>query len=252
MGNQRQAGLSTPPRADLPTAAALVAAAVLPSLIAWLYFFALNRDGVPDLARKAISAAGKGMEVALLLAFVLFWERRRPRPSWPRMDGLVLGLGFGLIVAAGMLVLYFGWLRGSSLLRATATPLLGFLRNVGLDSLPGFLALAAFVTVANSLFEEVYFRWFIFGRMRGFLSLPAAVVLSALVFMAHHVILLIYYLPGQFLMGVLPLSLCIAVGGAMWAWLYARTDSLYAPWLSHAVIDAAILTIGWDLLQWAG
>ena len=101
------------------------------------------------------------------------------------------------------------------------------------------------------MFEEYYFRWFLFGRMRAFLPLPAALVLSGLVFMAHHVILLNYYLPGQFwIIGIF--SLCIATGGMTWSWLYARTGSLYAPWLSHAVIDVVILAIGWDLLQHAG
>jgi len=72
-------------------------------------------------------------------------------------------------------------------------------------------------------------------------------VLSALAFTAHHVILLTVYFPGQFWTAVAPLSLAIAAGGAMWAWLYARTGALYAPWVSHAVIDLAVLAVGWDL-----
>jgi membrane protease YdiL (CAAX protease family) len=38
------------------------------------------------------------------------------------------------------------------------------------------------------------------------------------------------------------------VGGMVWAWLYWRTGSIYAPWLSHLLIDAAIFTAGYDLL----
>jgi hypothetical protein len=70
--------------------------------------------------------------------------------------------------------------------------------------------------------------------------------------MAHHVIVLGVYLPGRFVSRALPFSLAIAVGGAVWAWLYGRADSLYPSWLSHLLVDAAIFVIGWDLLQRAG
>jgi uncharacterized protein len=42
-------------------------------------------------------------------------------------------------------------------------------------------------------------------------------------------------------------SLSVAVGGAFWAWLYQRTGSLYGPWLSHLLVDAAIFLVGYDL-----
>jgi hypothetical protein len=35
----------------------------------------------------------------------------------------------------------------------------------------------------------------------------------------------------------------------VWAWLYERTQSVWAPWLSHLVVDAAIYVIGYDLLR---
>ena len=252
MGELRPAEPPAPPRADAATATALVVAAVLPSLVMWWYFIVLAGPQCPELLRTAVYAGGKVAQFALPLAFVLLWERRRPWPSRPRRDGLLLGFGFGLAVAVGLLALYFGWLRDSPLLAKTATPVLTVLRGFGVATLPGFLALAASLTVVNSLFEEYYFRWFVFGRMRAFMPLPAAVVLSALVFMAHHVILLSVYLPGQFWTLAVPLSLCVACGGGLWAWLYARTGSVYAPWLSHAVIDAAVLAVGWDLLRRGG
>jgi membrane protease YdiL (CAAX protease family) len=243
---------ASPPRADAPTALALVVAAVLPSVLTWWYFVGLAGPESPALLRKAVYAGGKVAQFALPLAFVLLWERRRPWPSRPRADGLLLGTGFGLAVAAGVLALYFGWLRDSQLLARSATPVLTVLRGFGVDALPGFLVLAASLSVANSLFEEYYYRWFVFCRLRAFMPLPAALVVSALVFMAHHVILLSVYLPGQFWTLAVPLSLCVACGGGLWAWLYARTKSIYAPWLSHAIIDAAVFAVGWDLMRRGG
>ena len=51
---------------------------------------------------------------------------------------------------------------------------------------------------------------------------------------------------------MLPASLGVAVGGAAWAWLYERTGSVLAPWVSHLLIDATLFVIGWDLLRRAG
>ncbi len=252
MGDRENAGLPGGPRADLPTALAVLFAASLPSLVIWLHFIVLSGDDVPPLLRFAVDAGGKVIAVAFPLLFMVLWERRRPQMTWPRRDGLLLGFGFGLAVAAGILALYFGWLRSSPLLRSAPTPVLAVLQQMGADQLPGFLVLAVFISVGNSLLEEYYFRWFIFGRLRAFLPLPAAIGTSALVFMAHHVILLSVYLPGQFWTLTVPFTLCIAVGGALWAWLYYRTGALYAPWLSHAVIDAAILVVGWDMMHHVG
>src|SRR5262249_47344598 len=87
-----------------------------------------------------------------------------------------------------------------------------------------------------------------FGRLQRVLPLIAAIVTSSLGFMAHHVVVLSVYFPGQFLTAVMPFSLGVAVGGAVWAWLYHHTNSLAATWLSHVLVDAAIMAVGYDLL----
>ena len=66
--------------------------------------------------------------------------------------------------------------------------------------------------------------------------------------MAHHVLVLATFFgwtsPATYLF-----SLAIAVGAAVWAWLYARTDSIYGPWLSHLLVDAGIFLIGYDMVR---
>jgi len=243
---------NSPPKADMPTALVLVIAAVLPSIMAWLYFFVLAGSHGSDPFRQGAYGAGKLVQFAFPLVFVWFWERGRPRPRWPGMAGVALGLGFGLVVAAGIFALYFGWLRDSSVLEGTPVLLHHILDSFGVAGASSYVALAIFYVTAHSLFEEYYYRWFVFGRMRAFLPLSAAIGLSSLVLMAHHVILLAAYLPGQFWKAVVPLSLCVAIGAGVCEWLYARTQSLYAPWLSHAIVDAALFAIGWDLLRRGG
>ena len=97
--------------------------------------------------------------------------------------------------------------------------------------------------------EEYYWRWFVFGRLRRHLSFGPAAAVSSLAFMSHHVIVLYVYLPGYFWTAVVPLSLCVAVGGVVWAWLFEQTRSIYAAWLSHLLVDAGIFAIGYDLLR---
>jgi membrane protease YdiL (CAAX protease family) len=65
--------------------------------------------------------------------------------------------------------------------------------------------------------------------------------------MAHHVVVLAVYFPGRFFTAALPLSLGIAIGGMFWCWLYERTGSIIATWVSHFLIDGAIMIVGYDL-----
>jgi hypothetical protein len=73
-------------------------------------------------------------------------------------------------------------------------------------------------------------------------------IVSALGLTAHHVLVL-----GKFFgfdsAACWLFSLCVAVGGAFWAWLYERYGSLLGPWASHLLVDAAIFLIGFDLVK---
>jgi uncharacterized protein len=166
----------------------------------------------------------------------------------PDRSGLLLGLGFGLLVGAGMFGLYQALRYQTDLLADTPALVEGVLQKFGITGPARYVPYAAFFCLGHSLFEEYYWRWFVFGWLKRWAPLWVALVLSSLAFMAHHVIILAVYFPGRFWTAALPFSLCVAVGGAVWAWLYHRTGSLYAPWVSHILIDAAIFAIGFDLV----
>jgi membrane protease YdiL (CAAX protease family) len=226
---------------------AVVFAVFFPGLAAWLYFVTLAGSGQTSFAQQLTYSLSKIIQFGFPVAFVALVERRWPRPNAPWTAGLGLGLASGLLIAGGLLGLYFTWLSSTPLLQATPGMVLGKLRELGVASTPGFVGLALFVSVCHSLLEEYYWRWFVHGRLRQLLPALPATLLSGLGFMAHHVIILAIYLPGWFWAGVVPLSLAIAVGGWLWAWLYERTGNLLGPWLSHALVDAAIFVVGWDL-----
>jgi uncharacterized protein len=272
----------------LVTLLALLLAMIFPTVAAWSYFLGLTvpTEGV-NPRQQAAYVVAKIIQFSFPLAFLVFlgWRagnrRRRQRayaqhapvaglpptakdwevsldsgwrdPRWlqlrrPHFMGLGPALIFGLTVSAAMIGVYFGALRGTSLLARTPAMVRHKLHEVNMDTPPRYVILAVFVVAAHSLLEEYYWRWFVFGGLRQFLALLPAMFLSSLAFMGHHVIVLYVYLPGRFWTAVLPFALAIAVGGAVWAWLYERNGSIWAPWLSHLLVDAGIFVIGWDLL----
>src|SRR5690606_17666993 len=101
--------------------------------------------------------------------------------------------------------------------------------------------------LVHSLAEEYYWRWFVFAQLRRIIPLAPAIGLSSLAFMAHHVIVVGSYLRDNPL-AMIFFSLSVAVGGAVWAGLYQRSGSLVGPWLSHLLVDAGIMIVGYDLI----
>lgn len=230
----------------------LVALAMtLPTAMAWLYFFALGGSGQLNTLQQLGYAAGKTAQFSIPIIFVVFVARRWPVEKETNAGGMLLGLGFGLLVFLAIVGAYFGGLRESSLLAGMAGRVRAKMEEFGVGSPAGFLMLTVFICATHSFLEEYYWRWYVFGRLRTMLPLGVAIGASSLAFMAHHVLILYAYLPDRLLTGVLPASLGVAVGGAVWAWLYNRAGSLVAPWLSHALVDAALFVIGWDMMRQA-
>jgi membrane protease YdiL (CAAX protease family) len=174
-------------------------------------------------------------------------ERRRTYPQLPTRQGLVFGILFGVGVGAGGLGLY-ALLRDTHLLQSAPAKLTAKVQEFGLTTPALYILFAAGLSAVHSLLEEYYWRWFVFGRLRKLVRVPWAIGVSSVAFMAHHVIDLIVFFPGRFWTVVVPLAAAVAVGGAIWAWLYDRTGSIYAPWISHGLIDVAIMVAGYDMV----
>jgi membrane protease YdiL (CAAX protease family) len=232
-------------------AIALTFASFFPLVMALLYFVVLNNPG-GGTNRALIAAFGIGKLVQFLFpaAYIGWFERKKMGLPGPSLRGMGLGVLFALVVGASMSLLYFFWARHLPVVAETTPAMVNDrLKQFGRDSPMGFLLMAAYICGVHSLAEEYYWRWFVFGWMRRHLSLAVAIVLSATGFMLHHVVILGVYFPGHFWTLALPFSLCVAVGGGFWAWLYQRSGSLYAPWLSHALVDAAIMSLGYLMLR---
>jgi membrane protease YdiL (CAAX protease family) len=229
---------------------ALVFALAFPTFATWLYFIQFAGSS----AVRVFYGAGKLAQFCFPLLYVGLMERGRPRAADDRNRrsmsvgrSLWIGGGVGLAVAAVMLGVYFALLKQSDLLAGVPSEVRAKLADAGADSPGGFLTLAVFYALIHSLLEEYYWRWFVFGRLRDILPLRSAIVISSLGFMAHHTLVVGKYFGGASPMTIL-LSAAVAIGGAIWAWLYESSRALYGPWLSHLLVDAGLMLIGYQMV----
>jgi len=264
--------------------AAVVFAMVFPTVVTLAYFVLLA--GFPAGLQQAVYLVGKTIQFTFpALAVVILLARRhggdpspatmggrlslrdvlrlqvrrvrlrfvqlvRPRSRWfgRNVKFLVLGLGFGLLVLAAMVGLYQGVWKTGELFAGAGQEIRGKIVDLGIDRLWIYAAVGVFYATCHSGLEEYYWRWFVFGQLRHRLQPASAIAVSSLAFMAHHVILLATYF-GWSSPWTYAFSLAVAVGGAVWAWLYERSGSLAGPWLSHLIVDAAIFLVGYDVAR---
>lgn len=218
----------------------LLIAMTLPTFAAWMYFDAfVNSRLVPVLY-----GVGKTVQFVLPVVWV-FWVRRERLPRFS-FRGAGAGALLGVAIVTAFLVVYFGFFRGSVYLSEIKPRLSEKLQDFQIASPGKFIVFAIGISLAHSILEEYYWRWFVFGQLRQkFRFLPAALI-SSLAFMAHHVIVIDMYMrPEDFWTVTLFFSGCVAVGGLLWAWLYERSGSLLGPWVSHVAVDAAIMAVGY-------
>jgi membrane protease YdiL (CAAX protease family) len=222
---------------------ALVVALAYPTLLTLVYFV-----WTVGISQQLSYGIGKAIQFAQPLVWAGLTCRERLR--WPRFGtrGLATGILFGLVIDAGMFVLYFGYFRGAGTFAAAGAEMLKHLSGIGVTTPAIYAGVALFYSLLHSLLEEYYWRWFVFGRLRRLIALNPAIVISSIAFMAHHVVVLGLYFgwtnPWTWLF-----SGATAVGGAFWAWLYQRSGSIYGPWASHLLLDAGIFAIGYDLVR---
>jgi membrane protease YdiL (CAAX protease family) len=264
--------------------AALLFAMLFPSVLTLAYFVLLASH--PAWLQQAVYAIGKTIQFAFPALVVTIVRLRRspgdapftatavrfrlgavvrlqvrrakrrllqlclPRSRWFRRNAgmLALGVGFGLLVLAAMFGLYQLVWKSNPLLAGAGQAIRQKIVGLGLDRLWVYVAVGVFYALCHSALEEYYWRWFVFGQLRSRVRALSAVAISSLAFMAHHVILLATYF-GWSSPWTYAFSLSVALGGAVWAWLYERSGSLIGPWLSHLVVDAAIFLVGYGLAR---
>jgi len=194
------------------------------------------------------SALGQGVFlfskiwILLLPAFWFFLvEKKRVSRCRTGNGGYRTGLLSGLAISGFIVSIYLlfaGRLIDASVIRAMAS-------GTGLDRPAVYLAGAAYWVCVNSVLEEYVWRWFVVRQCQRLMRAPAAIIVSALGFMLHHVLAMQVYFSWPVT------SACgagILFGGLLWSWMFIRYGTIWPGWVSHALVDAAVFGIGYVLI----
>jgi uncharacterized protein len=220
---------------------ALLPAAVIPFLASVVYFILLSGTWTGRLL------------YGLTKLFILLWPLLSVRYILPRAPGggkrswkeharaLPLGLAAGLGLAAllwlAMLTPLGEVVAGSAARMREQAAAMGILEHYG--------SFALFLALGNSLVEEYYWRWFLYGRLRSALGVFPSLALSSAAFALHHVVVMGQLVPGAW--GIV-LGVCVGLGGALWCVLYEEQGSIAGAWACHLVVDLAVLGIGYKII----
>jgi membrane protease YdiL (CAAX protease family) len=151
----------------------------------------------------------------------------------------------GALLGVVIVLLMFGLMPTplGEMVNASAPSILKKTRELGV--LEHFWLFVLFLSLAHSLIEEYYWRWFVFGRLREIVSPVSAHFLAGAAFAAHHVVVATQFFPlgwGIVLGGL------VGVGGVLWSVLYSRQGTLAGAWISHLIVDVGVMGIGYKLL----
>lgn len=221
-------------------------ALVFPTVLTVVYFILLARS--PAGIQQGAYAIGKTIQFAFPIVWLFAVERYTFKRQAPRASDVLTGAALGLALLAAGLLLYYFALKPAGVFDDAAIKVREKVTAIGIHGFWPYVTLSLFYCAVHSLLEEYYWRWFVFSQLKRLASLNTAILVSSLGFMAHHVCVLSVYF-GWFMLWSLLLSAAVAVGGTIWAWLYHRTGSLYGVWICHALVDAVIFIIGYDLIR---
>ena len=154
---------------------------------------------------------------------------------WFRREGLGMGLLLGGGIFAVILLVFFLF-RPFLDLDAIAAGLMGK-EGIGREN---FLWVALYISIVNSLLEELLFRGLGWLQLRKHTSEGFAMIFSAAAFAAYHVAIL----DGWFTWWVYGLCMLgLFLGGLIFN-LLDRRGSLLPSWLAHSGANLAINTVG--------
>ncbi len=107
-----------------------------------------------------------------------------------------------------------------------------------------FLLVSLYISFANSLLEEFFFRGFLLRGLSGWRK-PFAWGFSAGIFALYHTAMM----AGWFDWWIFALAIFgLVMGGLIFSWLNRKQDTLYTSWLCHMFANFAINTVGFILL----
>jgi len=96
------------------------------------------------------------------------------------------------------------------------------------------------MVIANSLFEEIYWRGYIYKKLESLVSITKVIVVTSLFYASYHLITTINLF--SLFYGIL-FTLVIFSVGLFWGYMRKKYNSIYFPVVSHLLADVGIMLI---------
>jgi len=189
----------------------------------------------------------------LFVCPLLFWKFLKLPGNWKDFGSLlkgpnikrqaVIGIGLGILMSGVVLLAY------ECLSDATRTEMLARVaaKISVLKIAEHFLIYGIVLSFVHSLLEEFYWRFFVYNAWKA--KLPqlkfTAHMIAGLAFTLHHFTVTVHYFDLSF--GLI-LGLGVWAGGVIWSYVYEKERSLLGVWISHIIVDLALISIGFKAL----
>lgn len=215
-----------------------VLAAIWQALGALFYMVLLGHSSLAPF----IYVLSKIGMIALPIAVILIGWQYGTFFKKTKFYDVLLGLGIGTIF---FVVIFGAFQFFPELFDKAFVDVLPRAKAFGIANPITFIIVGLIFSIFHSLFEEFYWRWFIFGTMKSLLPVKAAIVLSGVAFSLHHILALT-----AFTTPLLAIIFGLLVGaiGSFWSLLYVWRGNLTASWISHIAADLAIISAGYVIL----
>ena len=159
----------------------------------------------------------------------------------PNKSGIVTAVSLGAAVYVTILGAYFIF-RNVFDFSALTTSLN---ETTGVNK-SNFIWVALYISFANSLLEEFFFRGFSFIALKKFTTRKFAYIFSSLSFALYHIAMMI----GWFGIPVILISLLgLFAGGLIFNKFDEKNGNIYLSWLTHMFANFATNTIGFILFS---
>ena len=161
---------------------------------------------------------------------------RLKRLFFPKRWDILKGLGIGIAIFAFLLGAYFT-LRD----RIDFSVITGKLTSDTGVSRKNFIYVSLYISVVNSLLEELFFRGLGFIILKKSTSRLFAYIFSSFMFAVYHSGMT----SGYFNIGIFLFTLFgLFVGGVIFNFLDDKSETVYASWLTHLFANLGINTVG--------
>lgn len=214
----------------------MIPALVVPCLGAVAYFVLLKESALV----KTLYGGTKAFTVAwpiLALTLILRQRFQFPQPHRRDLESMPLGIASGFLIGLALVGLARTALSG---VMASGVPAIRA-QAERFDLIDHYWLFALLLSIVHAFVEEYYWRWFVYGQLRQLLPLPGAHAVAGAAFAAHHVVITGVYFGWGW--GVV-FGAGVGLGGVLWSIMYERQGTLAGAWISHVIVDLAIMAVG--------